>query len=40
MGKHDIVVPLNQFKVMDSRFILPGATKETIKAMPEFNYEK
>ena len=40
MGKHDIVVPLNQFKVMDSRFILPGATKETIKAMPEFNSEK
>lgn len=40
MGKHDIVVPLSQFKVVDSRFILPGATKETIKAMPEFTHEK
>jgi hypothetical protein len=40
MVKHDIIVPLNQLKVVDSRFILPGATKETVKAMPEFKHEK
>jgi sporulation protein YlmC with PRC-barrel domain len=40
MAKHNIVVPFNQFKVVDSRIVLPGATKEIVKAMPEFKYTK
>ncbi len=40
IDKHDIVIPVHQLKVVDGKFILPGATKERIKAMPEFVYLK
>ena len=40
MAKHDVVVPVNQLKVMDTRIVLPGATKESVKAMPPFVYAK
>jgi len=38
MAKHDVVIPVNQFKVVAKRVMLPGATKEAVKAMPEFKY--
>ncbi|WP_300160825.1 PRC-barrel domain-containing protein [Solidesulfovibrio sp.] len=38
MAKHDVVIPVNQFKIKDARVSLPGATKESVKAMPEFKY--
>jgi hypothetical protein len=40
LGKHDVAIPVNQFKEEGGKFILQGATKETIKAMPEFEYAK
>ena len=40
IGKHDVVIPVSQFKEEGGKFILPGATKEKIKAMPEFEYAK
>ncbi|OLN30727.1 hypothetical protein DVDV_0429 [Desulfovibrio sp. DV] len=38
MAKHDVVVPVNQLKIKAARVTLPGATKESVKAMPEFKY--
>jgi len=40
LGKHDVAIPVSQFKEEGGTYILPGATKETIKAMPEFEYAK
>ncbi len=38
MAKHDVAIPVNHFKVVNKRVMLPGATKEAVKAMPEFKY--
>jgi sporulation protein YlmC with PRC-barrel domain len=36
--KHNVAIPASQFKSVDNKIVLPGATKETLKAMPEFNH--
>jgi sporulation protein YlmC with PRC-barrel domain len=38
IGKHDVAIPANQLKEEHGKLILPGATKETLKAMPKFEY--
>jgi len=38
MGKHDVAIRMNQFKLVEGKFTLPGATKEAVKAMPAFQY--
>jgi len=38
MDKHDVPIPINQFKIKDKRVVWAGATKEAIKAMPTFKY--
>ena len=40
MGKHDVAIPVNQLKAEQDRIILPGATKDVLKAMPTFEYAK
>lgn len=40
LGEHSVVIPINQFKGGDGKYVLPGATKETLKALPTFNYAK
>jgi len=40
LGKHDVAIPINQFTEQKGRFVLPGATKDTIKALPKFEYAK
>jgi sporulation protein YlmC with PRC-barrel domain len=40
MGKHDVVIPMAQFKVQNKQLILPGATKDALKALPAFVYQK
>lgn len=40
IAKHDVIVPVGQLKMIDARIVLPGATQETVKAMPEFTYAK
>ena len=40
LGTHDVAIPVNQFKEEGGKFILPGATTDTIKAMPKFEYAK
>jgi len=40
MGKHDVAIRVNQLKIMEGKISLPGATKDTVKAMPAFEYAK
>ncbi len=37
-GRHDVAIPVAQLKQETDRVVLPGATKEALKAMPEFKY--
>ena len=38
LAKHDVAIPVSQFKLVDEKLVLPGATKEALKAIPEFQY--
>jgi sporulation protein YlmC with PRC-barrel domain len=39
MGKHDVAIPVSQMKERDDgKFVLSGATKDALKAMPPFEY--
>ena len=38
LAKHDVAIPVSQFKLVDKELVLPGATKEALKAIPEFQY--
>jgi len=38
VGKHDVAIPVNQFKAEDDKLVLSGASKDALKAMPEFEY--
>ena len=40
IGRHDVAIPISQLKEEKDKFILPGATKEALKAMPKFEYAK
>ena len=40
LGEHYVAVPFNQFKADDGKFVLRGATKDTLKAIPTFEYAK
>lgn len=40
VGRHDVAIPMNQLKLEDKNFVLPGATKDAMKALPEFTYNK
>ena len=40
LGKHDVAFPVSQLKQRDGKFVLPGATKDAIKALPKFEYAK
>jgi hypothetical protein len=40
-GKRDIVVRLSQLiRQVDGSFVLVGATKEVLKSLPTFEYER
>ena len=38
IGTHDVAIPMDQIKFVGNRFVIPGATKAALKAMPEFHY--
>lgn len=38
IGKHDVAIPVTQLKQETDRIVLPGATKEALRALPEFQY--
>jgi sporulation protein YlmC with PRC-barrel domain len=39
IGKRDVAIPMEQLKVENKQLALPGATKDTLKAMPPFVYQ-
>jgi sporulation protein YlmC with PRC-barrel domain len=36
--RRDVAIPVSQFKLTDGKLILPGATKESLREMPPFEY--
>lgn len=38
MGKYDVAIPVTQINEINGKMILKGATKESIKQMPKFEY--
>lgn len=38
IGRHDVAIPASQIQNRDNKLVLPGATKDTIKALPTFVY--
>jgi uncharacterized protein YraI/sporulation protein YlmC with PRC-barrel domain len=36
--KHNVAIPVSQFKLVDNKLVLPGATKKALRASPEFQY--
>lgn len=40
LTKHDVAVPVSQFKLVDNKLVLADATKETLRASPPFEYAK
>jgi sporulation protein YlmC with PRC-barrel domain len=38
IGTHLVAVPLGSVQIVDKQMRLPGATRESLKALPEFKY--
>jgi len=38
MGTKYVVVPFSSLQVKDKKMVLPGATKDSLKTLPEFKY--
>ena len=38
VGRHDVAIPVGQLKENGGKFILPGGSKDAIKALPEVEY--
>jgi sporulation protein YlmC with PRC-barrel domain len=38
LGERRVSIPFQQLRMKDNALILPGATKEALKALPEFKY--
>jgi sporulation protein YlmC with PRC-barrel domain len=38
IGRHDVAVPVSQIQNQAGKLVLPGATKDSIKSLPEFEY--
>ena len=40
IGAHDVAIPAKQFQLNNERLVLPGASKETLRVMPPFEYAR
>lgn len=40
IGKRDVAIPMEQLKLEKKQLVLTGATKDALKAMPPFVYQK
>jgi hypothetical protein len=40
LTKHNVAVPVSQFKLVDKKLVLPGATKDALKASPEHDWHE
>jgi hypothetical protein len=38
MPPHLVAIPVSQFQLNGDKLVLPGATKDALKAAPEFEY--
>ena len=38
LGTRYVVVPFSELHMQDKKIVLPGATKDALKALPEFKY--
>lgn len=38
VAKHNVAIPVSRFHLTDGKLVLPGATKDALKATPEFEY--
>jgi sporulation protein YlmC with PRC-barrel domain len=40
VGEHQVAVPVSKFNQQMGKIVLPGATKDALKATPKFEYAK
>jgi PRC-barrel domain protein len=40
LGSHDAAIPADQFQLKNNRLVLPGATRDQLRAMPPFDYSR
>ena len=40
LDRHDVAIPFSQIELTGNRVVLPGATKDAVRALPEFQYAK
>ena len=40
MGTHYVAIPVERFQIRDGNLYLAGATKDALKSVPEFEYNK
>lgn len=40
IGDRDVAIPMEQLKLQDRQLLLPGATKDALKSLPPFVYQK
>jgi sporulation protein YlmC with PRC-barrel domain len=40
VAKHDVAIPVNLIQSIDGKFVITGATKTALKAMPPFEYAR
>lgn len=38
MDRHDVLIPFNHLRTEGQKLVLPGATKDALKALPRFDY--
>ena len=40
VARYDVAIPIEQLRRHDGKFVLPGATKEAVMALPKLEYAK
>jgi sporulation protein YlmC with PRC-barrel domain len=40
LGRHQVAIPVEQFSAVTPKIVLPGATKEALKQLPQFQFAK
>ena len=38
LGRHDVAIPVSQIRLQNGRVVLPGATRDAVKSLPQFVY--
>jgi sporulation protein YlmC with PRC-barrel domain len=38
VAKHNVAIPVSRFQLSGDKLVLPGATRDSLKAAPEFEY--